>query len=245
MQMTPRDPMPRFLLVEDDTISRGFFKAALETLPAQVDTADSLASAMDRASHGRHDLWLIDVNLPDGNGTQLLHALRRSRPDTPALAHTADGDSSIHAHLRDAGFSETLIKPLSREHLLKAVRRALVNSSGGLDAPATADEGSSASDEPRDWDETTALAALNGQRHHLIALRELFLAELPGVRDAVAQAVRLDDTRALHNQLHRLQASCGFVGAARLARAVRQLHQSPASSGAHTRFSAAVEALLH
>ena len=49
MQMTPRDPMPRFLLVEDDTISRGFFKAALETLPAQVDTADSLATAMDRA----------------------------------------------------------------------------------------------------------------------------------------------------------------------------------------------------
>ena len=47
MQMTPRDPMPRFLLVEDDTISRGFFKAALETLPAQVDTADSLATAMD------------------------------------------------------------------------------------------------------------------------------------------------------------------------------------------------------
>lgn len=50
MQMTPRDPMPRFLLVEDDTISRGFFKAALETLPAQVDTADSLATAMDTAA---------------------------------------------------------------------------------------------------------------------------------------------------------------------------------------------------
>lgn len=126
MQMTPRDPMPRFLLVEDDTISRGFFKAALETLPAQVDTADSLATAMDTGRSGQHDLWLIDVNLPDGNGTQLLHALRRSRPDTPALAHTADGDTSIHARLRDAGFSDTLVKPLTGEQLLKAVRRALV-----------------------------------------------------------------------------------------------------------------------
>lgn len=243
MQMTPRDPMPRFLLVEDDTISRGFFKAALETLPAQVDTADSLATAMDRARSGRHDLWLIDVNLPDGNGTELLHELRRSRPDTPALAHTADGDNSIHSRLRDAGFSETLVKPLSREHLLKAVRRALVSSRGTMGTatgePPT-DEG------PRqDWDETTALAALNGQRHHLIALRELFLAELPGVRDAVAQAVRENNVPALRSQLHRLQASCGFVGAARLAQAVRQLHQLPESTTAQTRFRTALDALLH
>ncbi|MCS4234653.1 DNA-binding response OmpR family regulator [Stenotrophomonas sp. BIGb0135] len=233
--------MPRFLLVEDDTISRGFFKAALETLPAEVDTADSLASAMDRARSGQHDLWLIDVNLPDGNGTQLLEQLRRSRPDTPALAHTADGDTSMHARLRDAGFSETLVKPLTGEQLLKAVRRALVNSPGSAPSPI----GGSAEGERQDWDEITALAALNGQRHHLIALRELFLAELPGVRDAVAQALLQEDVRALHGQLHRLQASCGFVGAARLARAVRQLHQAPQSSGAHTQFRAAVESLLH
>ena len=73
MQMTPRASRPRFLLVEDDIISRGFFKAALETLPADVDTADSLASALARAEPGAHDLWLIDVNLPDCNGAQLLH----------------------------------------------------------------------------------------------------------------------------------------------------------------------------
>ncbi len=243
MQMTPRDPMPRFLLVEDDTISRGFFKAALETLPAEVDTADSLATAMDRARGNQHDLWLIDVNLPDGNGTQLLQELRRSRPDTPALAHTADGDTSIHSRLRDAGFSETLVKPLSREHLLKAVRRALVHTAGSLSAPAVA-ESDAPEGERQDWDETTALAALNGQRHHLIALRELFLAELPGVRDAVAQALLEDDVRALRGQLHRLQASCGFVGAARLARAVRQLHQAPESTGARDRFRVAVDALL-
>lgn len=241
MQTTPRAPMPRFLLVEDDTISRGFFRAALETLPAHVDTADSLASALERGKRSEHDLWLIDVNLPDGNGSELLRALRLSRPDTPALAHTADGDTSIHARLRDAGFSETLVKPLSREQLLQAVRRALVNSPG--QAPTTLPGNSPA--ERDDWDEVTALAALNGQRTHLIALRELFLAELPGVRDAVAQAVQQHDVGTLKGQLHRLQASCGFVGAARLGRAVRQLHQAPESNGAHTQFKAAVDSLLH
>ncbi|WP_312327630.1 response regulator [Stenotrophomonas sp.] len=243
MQMTPRVPMPRFLLVEDDTISRGFFRAALETLPAQVETADSLATALERGRRSEHDLWLIDVNLPDGNGSELLKALRQSHPETPALAHTADGDTSIHARLREAGFSETLVKPLSREQLLQAVRRALVNSPGPS-APAAPGEGAGVG-EREDWDEITALAALNGQRNHLIALRELFLAELPGVRDAVAQAVQQHDVRTLQGQLHRLQASCGFVGAARLGRAVRQLHQAPESNGAHTQFKAAVDSLLH
>ena len=64
------------------------------------------------------------------------------------------------------------------------------------------------------------------------------------MRDAVAQALREDDVRALRGQLHRLQASCGFVGAARLARAVRQLHQAPESTGAQGRFRVAVDALL-
>lgn len=240
MQMTPRTSRPRFLLVEDDIISRGFFKAALETLPADVDTADSLASALARAEPGAHDLWLIDVNLPDGNGAQLLHELRRSHPDTPALAHTADGDVSIHERLREAGFSDTLVKPLGRDQLLKAVRRALVNSpAGATPLPAAIEL------VVEDWDETAALAALNGQRNHLIALRELFLAELPGVRDAVEQAVDQHDASSLRNQLHRLQASCGFVGAARLARAVRQLHHAPESVPAQAGFRAAVAALLH
>ncbi|KAF1016011.1 MAG: Signal transduction histidine-protein kinase BarA [Stenotrophomonas maltophilia] len=187
-----------------------------------------------------HDLWLIDVNLPDGNGAQLLAKLRQLRPDTPALAHTADGDMSLHNGLRDAGFSDTLVKPLGRDQLLKAVRRALVNSPGAASA-----EPSRPPAEIGDWDETAALAALNGQHNHLIALRELFLAELPGVRDAVEQAVGLHDEPTLGSQLHRLQASCGFMGAARLGRAVRQLHHAPESVPAQAGFRAAVAALLH
>ncbi len=87
-----------------------------------------------------------------------------------------------------------------------------------------------------DWDEAAALAALNGQQHHLNALRELFLSELPGTRDAVDSALRLDDETTLRNHLHRLQASCGFVGAARLARAVRELKGDPGSMVARHQF---------
>ncbi len=243
MQTTPpRPPRPRFLLVEDDIISCGFLKAALETFPADVETADSLASALAAGSASRHDLWLIDANLPDGHGSQVLQRLRSLHPHTPALAHTADRDARLHARLREAGFADILVKPITRDALLNAVRGGLVRGGG---AAAKAASIAPPSSDAQDWDEITALAALNGQRGHLLALRELFLAELPGVRDAVEQAVDSHDEPALRNQLHRLQASCGFVGAARLARAVRTLHQMPGSPQARTGFQKAVAALLH
>lgn len=232
-----QDTVTRLLLVEDDPISRAFFDATLQALPARVDLADSVASALARAQTQAHDLWLIDANLPDGSGSELLRQLQRQRPGTLGLAHTADASASVRSQLLDAGFADVLLKPLSTERLLQSVRRLLARGRlGGTVGTA---------DPTLDWDETTALAALNGERAHLIALRELFLAELPGTRDAVASALQLSDDQAVRSHLHRLQASCGFVGAARLARAVRQLHGDPASSQARHQFSEAVAALLH
>nr|WP_241093545.1 response regulator [Xanthomonas sp.] len=232
-----QEPLPRLLLVEDDPISRSFFQATLEILPAQVDLADSMAMALANAQAREHDLWLIDANLPDGSGAELLRRLQERRPGTLALAHTADGSAATQERLHAAGFVEVLLKPLSPERLLQAVRRILARGRAGAAV--------SGAEAAVDWDETSALAALNGERSHLIALRELFLAELPGTRDAVASALQLSDEQAVRSHLHRLQASCGFVGAARLARAVRQLQGDPASSQARNQFTEAVAALLH
>ncbi|MDR2872442.1 MAG: Hpt domain-containing protein, partial [Xanthomonadaceae bacterium] len=75
-------------------------------------------------------------------------------------------------------------------------------------------------------------------------LRQLFLDELPTACRNVVNAARSGDLPALHAGLHRLQASCGFVGAARLAAAIAELRASPASTAALEHFRNAVEALL-
>lgn len=228
--------LPRLLLVEDDLTSQGFFQLVLESLPATVDVADSYASALRMAQASNYDLWLLDVNLPDGTGPDLLKALRGTGRQTHALAHTADASEQMQQALREVGFSQTLVKPIGRDALLKLVRNTL---------PAgtpNAEEGTA--EATPDWDESAAMNALNGQQSHVRALRELFLSELPGTRDAVSHALEQHDDVALRSQLHRLQASCGFVGASRLAYAVRQLHHNPASNQARQQFGNAVNALL-
>ena len=222
-------PLPRLLLVEDDLVSRGFLQAALETLPAEVDCADTARAALRCAQHHSHDLWLIDVNLPDGDGTSLLTQLRHNQPDTPALAHTADTSAPLASRLRNEGFQDVLVKPMSRDALLRSVRAALpVGSVGQLPT----------------WDEERALLALNGQQDHLKALRGLFMGELPGVRDAIAQAQAAGDQASLTQHLHRLQASCGFVGAARLGHAAAQLQRHPGDAQARTELEQALGNLL-
>ena len=80
---------------------------------------------------------------------------------------------------------------------------------------------------PPAWDDAAAITALGGNPDHLVALRKLFLDELPVIRDRIVAAARSGDQAALGAAVHQLQASCGFVGAARLDAAGRALRDLP------------------
>ena len=223
----PPGTMPSILLVEDDPVSALFLSAALETLPAHVQVAEDCAQAP--AAGGPFDVWLIDANLPDGSGTVLLQHLRMHDNAARALAHTADTTPAMRDRLLQSGFTDVLIKPLSAKALLLAVSAVL--------------EGARTDARP-DWDDAAALAALAGNREHVATLRQLFLSELPAARKACLEAFARADEAALRAHLHRLQASCGFAGAAALADIASRWHAAPADVGFRDAFLASSERLL-
>ena len=221
--------MPSILLVEDDRISATFLSAALATLPARVHVAEDCAQAL--AASGPFDAWLIDANLPDGSGTWLLQHLRETDAAARALAHTADATDAMREALLQAGFAEVLVKPLSAQALVDALRAAL---RGGSDEPHDA----------ADWDDRAALTALAGNAEHVASVRQLFLSELPTTRSACLAAFDRSDPAALRAQLHRLQASCGFAGATALAAIASRWHAAPADRDLRAAFAAACARLL-
>lgn len=217
--------LPHVLLVEDDPVSRVFLGAAIQAVPATVDAADTVAAALALAAAGPYDLWLFDANLPDGSGIELLTRLRARDAETPALAHTASDDVAVIDALLAAGFREVLVKPLPAVAVQTVIRCALglIEGSGGMQ-----DETAPTADLPI-WDDDAAARALNGNREHIATLRTLFVAELVGLRQRVATVARNQDFAGLRNELHRLRASCGFVGAARLGHAAHELHNDVGS----------------
>lgn len=229
MNPSPAPPAgpPRLLLVEDDPVNAAFLAGAAAALPADVVQAACLAEAEAACRAGAFDLFLFDANLPDGRGEDLLRALRGAGIATVALAHTADLTPDQHARLRAAGFAEVLHKPLPVAALHAALRRTLPANAAARPC----------------WDDAAALAALGGQPAHVQALRAMFLAELPGQRLRIAEGITSGDLAMVRGELHRLVASCGFVGAARLGDAVRALQAAPLDPVALQAFNAAIDAL--
>lgn len=219
---------PRLLLVEDDPTSRAFLLEGARGLPADVDAAGTLQEALVLASRHRYDAWLIDARLPDGNGADLLARLRETHAtsQTPALGHTASRLPEDLDALRTAGFEDVVSKPLPIDEWQAAIRRRL----GSTDLPH--------------WDDALALRALNGHAPGVGALRGLFLMELPKQHLAVTGAITAGDTDAAREQLHRLKASCGFVGAARMRDIVERLYAAPHDAEALSAFGAETSVLL-
>ncbi|MEO6154448.1 MAG: response regulator [Thermomonas sp.] len=231
--MASMAPMPRILIVEDDPVSAAYLGEVAASLPAQVDVAGSIAEALTMAATRSHALLLIDAHLPDGRGETLLEALRARGVATPALAHTAAGEAALCDQLLAAGFVEVLRKPLGVAELKLALQHHLPR------VPSTP-----ATTLGPHWDDDAALAALGGQRANVDALRGLFLQELPGQRRRIRQACMEGNPAGVGDELHRLVASCGFVGAARLGQLVRQMQATPLDQDALAALQSAIDELL-
>lgn len=228
MNPAAANPLPRVLLVEDDPVSAAFLRDAASALPAEVHVARNLAEARSAIAARDFDLWLVDAHLPDGCGESLFDAAK-DRAATKALAHTAADDAATRGRLLRAGFAEVLCKPIGVAALHAALLRHLHKPSHRVAEGALPD-----------WNDAGALAAL-GDATHVDALRQLFLLELPGQRARIAAAGHVATMQA---ELHRLAASCGFVGADRLRDAVRRLMADPADPAAMQAFADAADAAI-
>ena len=219
---------PRLLLVEDDRVSRLFLAEGARALPADVDCAASMREALALASRHVYAAWLIDARLPDGSGAALLEQLRTTcgKPHPPALGHTASRVPADLDALRDAGFDAVVSKPLSVGDWRAAIRH-LLDGEGAMH-----------------WDDALALRALNGHITSVEALRGLFRTELPKQHRAIIDALEAGRVTDARDELHRLKASCGFVGAARLRGIVDRLHAAPEDRSALQAFDREVAALL-
>jgi CheY-like chemotaxis protein/HPt (histidine-containing phosphotransfer) domain-containing protein len=221
--MEREHPMkPAVLLVEDDPTSAAYLAAALEPLGVPVHVAASGREAADAVADRVHALWLVDAHLPDCTGIALLGTLHALRPGVPAIAHTASRAPALHRGLVEAGFAEVVVKPVDVARWQAAVRRHLP--AGVADAPRGYGP---AADGDGDWGDPAMVVAVGGVPARVARLRRCFMDELPAQRAQLAAAARARDTAAMRACLHRLAASCAFVGASRLARCVERLRDAP------------------
>jgi two-component system KDP operon response regulator KdpE len=126
----------RVLVVEDDREIRTVVQAALTLEGYEVQTAVMLAEAGALLQHSPPDLIVLDLGLPDGEGLDLVRAVRREA-SVPIVVVSARHQETQKIALLDAGADDYLTKPFSVAELLARLRVALRHRGTALAAAVT------------------------------------------------------------------------------------------------------------
>jgi two-component system, OmpR family, response regulator len=110
------------LLVEDDLDFGSGIRIALVDHAMNVVWVRRLTEALTALDAATHDIVLLDLGLPDGDGITLLKRLRRDRQTLPVLIMTARDALSDRLLGLDSGADDYLVKPFALAELLSRVR---------------------------------------------------------------------------------------------------------------------------
>jgi two-component system, cell cycle response regulator CtrA len=120
----------RVLLVEDDPTTSKSIEMMLANANLNVYATDLGEEGIDLAKLYDYDLILLDLNLPDMNGHEVLRQLRRAKVDTPILILSGNDDADNKIRGFGFGADDYLTKPFYREELIARIHAIIRRSKG-------------------------------------------------------------------------------------------------------------------
>ena len=113
--------MQKILLLEDDITLGSGIRLALQSPSEQITLSRTLAQAQNAVADNSYDLLILDINLPDGSGLELLEQVRRTSHVPVILLTANDLEMDVVTGL-ESGADDYITKPFSL-----AILRARVN----------------------------------------------------------------------------------------------------------------------
>ncbi|PKP84461.1 MAG: DNA-binding response regulator [Alphaproteobacteria bacterium HGW-Alphaproteobacteria-2] len=120
----------RILLVEDDPTTARSIEMMLTNANLNVYATDLGEEGIDLAKLYDYDLILLDLNLPDMTGHEVLRQLRLARVDTPILILSGADDTESKIKGFGFGADDYLTKPFHREELVARIHAIVRRSKG-------------------------------------------------------------------------------------------------------------------
>ena len=118
--------MPSELLLVEDTASLStLYRAVLMRAGYEVSCAGTLSQARTAFAKRSPRIVLLDLQLPDGDGLDLLEEVRAAGTESRVIVITANGSINRAVHAMRAGAFDFLVKPFDEGRLVGAVRNAL------------------------------------------------------------------------------------------------------------------------
>ena len=116
--------MPSVLVVDDEPAVRESLRMLLKQ-ECDVETAESVDSALEQVRKSIPDLVLLDVVMPGRNGLELIPELRTSGIECPVIVLTATNTVSVAVEAMKLGAADFVTKPFELDALRLKVRQLL------------------------------------------------------------------------------------------------------------------------
>jgi len=113
------------LLVDDEEDLCHLMAMSLSRMGVQSQIAHNIKEAKTLLLQQHFDACLTDLNLPDGNGIQLVEYIAGQYPQLPVAVLTAYGNMNIAISALKAGAFDFVSKPINQKHLEQLLEKAL------------------------------------------------------------------------------------------------------------------------
>src|SRR5262245_63312547 len=118
---------PRILVVDDERFFREAIREALAGAGLAVELAATGAQALTKLAERAFGAVVLDLQLPDLHGLEVLRRARQLRPELRVVILSAHTEQANVLEALRLGAYDYLAKPLHEEELVFAVRRALAS----------------------------------------------------------------------------------------------------------------------
>ncbi|MFW6327739.1 MAG: response regulator [Bacteroidota bacterium] len=115
----------RLLIVEDVIENFLLMKEYLDEYETKIFYAESGKKALEIIRDNEIELVLMDIRLPDMNGTEVLNKIRMMGHTIPVIAQTAFATSNDKEHFLQEGFSDYIAKPFSKDAFITMLYKHL------------------------------------------------------------------------------------------------------------------------
>ncbi len=116
------------LIIDDNAVNLKVAKGLIEPLKMNVETVDSAAKAIELVSKNQYDLLFMDHMMPEVDGIEATHIIRRMLPaykNTPIIALTANAVGGAKELFISEGMNDFVAKPIEIRDIVAKIRKWL------------------------------------------------------------------------------------------------------------------------
>lgn len=226
-------PDAEILIVDDNSVNLTVCEGLLRPLSLQIDTAASGPEAIAKISSKQYDLILMDHMMPEMDGVEATHIIRRLHKEydsVPILALTANAVSNIRKMFISEGMNDFIAKPIEVRILVSKLKHWLPkNKVKNIHTPSKQKSSgkqtkSSEAVLPaiKDLDTAAALKLLGNTKLFWAVLKDYYRT-IPKKHDLIQQYFEEKDWHNYTIEVHALKSASKQIGANKLSKMAAEL----------------------